>query len=150
MLVGFDKQDITPRVGVGLYGYGPFLNRISIGARAPLDARAIAASDGRETVILVSCDLVGLSVCGTSGRRSMIMRFAMGRATSTNSLPSLSMARARSCASSGVEVGRSRSCLNSLFQSRTWSMVPPLLWVEMDRGLEESEFPEGVPGVEER
>jgi len=61
MQFGFGKVDITPRVGVQLYGYGPFLNRHSIAVREPLYARALAASDGDSTVVLVSCDLVGTS-----------------------------------------------------------------------------------------
>ena len=58
---GFGKVNITPRVGVELYGYGPFLNRHSIAIRERLYARALAASDGDNTVVLASCDLVGVS-----------------------------------------------------------------------------------------
>ncbi|MBM3498499.1 MAG: hypothetical protein FJX74_07485, partial [Armatimonadetes bacterium] len=61
MQFGFGKVDITPRVGVELYGYGPFLNRHSIAVRERLFARALAASDGATTAVLVSCDLVGVS-----------------------------------------------------------------------------------------
>jgi hypothetical protein len=61
MHFGFGKTDITPRVGVELYGYGPFLNRHSIAVREPLYARALAASDGDNTVVIASCDLVGVS-----------------------------------------------------------------------------------------
>jgi hypothetical protein len=61
MQFGFGKVDITPRVGVELFGYGPFLNRHSIAIRERLYARALAASDGVTTVVLVSCDLVGVS-----------------------------------------------------------------------------------------
>jgi len=61
MQIGFGKADITPRVGVELYGYGPFLNRHSIAIREPLYVRALAASDGESTVVFASCDLVGVS-----------------------------------------------------------------------------------------
>lgn len=59
--IGFGKRDITPRVGVQLYGFGSFLNRHATAIRDRLFARAIAASDGERTVVLVSCDLVGLA-----------------------------------------------------------------------------------------
>jgi hypothetical protein len=60
MKAGFAKVDITPRVGVELSGFGPFLNRRSIGVRDKLGARAMAVDDGSKTLIVVSCDLLGL------------------------------------------------------------------------------------------
>jgi hypothetical protein len=57
---GFAKTDITPRVGVELAGFGPFLNRHSIGIRDRLWARAMAAKLRDRTVIIVGCDLVGI------------------------------------------------------------------------------------------
>ena len=60
MKAGFGKVDITPRVGVELCGFGPFLNRKSIGVRDRLWARAVALEQGGEAVVLVSCDLVGV------------------------------------------------------------------------------------------
>lgn len=41
MKAGFAKTDITPRVGVELTGFGPFLHRHSIGVRDRLWARAV-------------------------------------------------------------------------------------------------------------
>ena len=61
MQFGFGKCDITPRVGVELLGYGPFLCRHSTAVRDPLFARAMAVSGGDAPVVLVSCDLVGVS-----------------------------------------------------------------------------------------
>lgn len=61
MHYGLAKVDITPRLGVELYGFGPFLHRHAKAVRTPLYARALAVSDGENTCILVSCDLVGLS-----------------------------------------------------------------------------------------
>lgn len=61
MQFGFGKTDITPRIGVGLYGYGPFLCRHSTAVRAPLYARAMAVSDGELTIVIAVCDLVGVS-----------------------------------------------------------------------------------------
>lgn len=60
MQVGFAKQDITPRVGVELCGFGPFLNRHAIAVRDRLWARAMAMRLGETTLILISCDLIGL------------------------------------------------------------------------------------------
>lgn len=77
MKSGFAKSDITPRVGVELYGFGPFLLRRSIAVRDRLWARAAALEAGGKIALLVSCDLIGLSretvaqvrsiVCGKTG-----------------------------------------------------------------------------------
>lgn len=61
MQFGFAKTDITPRVGVDLAGFGPFRNRVSVGVRDRLWARAMAVADGKTTVLIVACDLIGLS-----------------------------------------------------------------------------------------
>ncbi|HJN17737.1 MAG TPA: neutral/alkaline non-lysosomal ceramidase N-terminal domain-containing protein, partial [Armatimonadota bacterium] len=68
----FAKTDITPRVGVQLYGYGPFLNPHSIAVRDPLFARAMAVSDGETAAVLVSCDLVGVSADITDAVRERV------------------------------------------------------------------------------
>jgi len=60
MNAGFFEVDITPRVGVQLCGFGPYLNRYSIGIRDVLKARAAAVECNASTAIIVSCDLVGL------------------------------------------------------------------------------------------
>ena len=72
MLFGFAKTEITPRVGVDLTGFGPFLNRQSVGVRDRLWARAMAVSDGRDTVIIVSCDLVGIELATTRRVRARV------------------------------------------------------------------------------
>jgi hypothetical protein len=61
MKAGFCEVDITPRVGVGLCGFGPFLNRMSIGVRDPLKARAAAFDLNGTQAVIVSCDLIGVS-----------------------------------------------------------------------------------------
>ena len=60
MKVGLAKADITPRIGVELQGYGPYLCRHSDGVRDRLYARAIAFDAGGERAVLVSCDLAGV------------------------------------------------------------------------------------------
>jgi hypothetical protein len=60
MKVGFGKADITPRIGVELSGFGPFLMRRSIGIRDRLWAKAIALNKSGKIFVLVSCDLVGM------------------------------------------------------------------------------------------
>ena len=42
MNAGFGKVEITPRVGVELCGFGPYLNRHSTRVVEPLYARAMA------------------------------------------------------------------------------------------------------------
>ena len=61
MRVGFAKSDITPRVGVELAGFGPYIHRYSIGVRDRLWARAMAIEQQNEFFALISCDLVGLN-----------------------------------------------------------------------------------------
>lgn len=61
MKVGFGIKDITPRVGVQLYGFGPFINRVSVGIRERLEARAsyFEGDDGGR-FLLITCDLCTL------------------------------------------------------------------------------------------
>ena len=60
MQIGFARNDITPRVGVELCGFGPFINRHSIAVRDRLWARAMAVEQDGVTLILASSDLVGV------------------------------------------------------------------------------------------
>ena len=61
MKAGFDISNITPRLGVELAGFGPWLHRIATGVREPLEARAVALedNDGRR-VVITACDLISL------------------------------------------------------------------------------------------
>lgn len=61
MKAGFGKTDITPRIGVELYGFGPFINRNAIGVRDILEARtAVLECDGH-IVTIISVDLCTIS-----------------------------------------------------------------------------------------
>ena len=57
MKAGFAKTDITPRVGVELAGFGPFINRRSIAVRDKLWARAMVIEQNDKILALISCDL---------------------------------------------------------------------------------------------
>jgi hypothetical protein len=72
MQIGFGKVDITPRVGVELCGFGPFINRHSIGVRDRLWARAMAVRHGGTTLVLVSCDLIAVSDVITRRVRELV------------------------------------------------------------------------------
>lgn len=72
MLIGFAKTDITPRVGVELCGFGPFLNRRSIGIRDRLWARAMAVRVGETTVVVISNDIIQLSLPDTRRIRQLV------------------------------------------------------------------------------
>ncbi len=61
MKAGFGRIDITPRVGVELCGFGAFRCRHSIGIRDRLWARAMAIEQGGATVVIISCDLIGIT-----------------------------------------------------------------------------------------
>jgi hypothetical protein len=61
MRAGFARVEITPPVGVELCGFGPFRRRRSDGIYGPLYAKAMAVeADGHE-VLIVTCDLIGLT-----------------------------------------------------------------------------------------
>jgi Neutral/alkaline non-lysosomal ceramidase, N-terminal len=72
MKVGFAKNDITPRVGVELCGFMPYLGRRSIAVRDQLWARAMAMEHGDTRAILVTCDLVGTKRSITNRVRDMV------------------------------------------------------------------------------
>lgn len=72
MKAGFGKVDITPRVGVEMCGFGPFLHRYSIGVRDPLSAKAMALEMDGNTVVVVSCDLVGMTLNYTQKVRQRV------------------------------------------------------------------------------
>ena len=74
MKAGFARVDITPRVGVELCGFGPFSNRRSVGVRDRLWARALAVEAGGATVVLVSCDLIGLGLDTSDRVRQQVSR----------------------------------------------------------------------------
>lgn len=70
---GFAKQDITPRIGVELCGFGPFLNRHSNGIRDRLWARVMALqTEGGQIHLLITCDLVGITLKTTAHVRSLL------------------------------------------------------------------------------
>ena len=72
MKIGFGKVDITPRVGVELCGFGPFINRRSTGVRDRRYARAMAIQQDATTVILVSCDIVAVVRPTTQAIRRLV------------------------------------------------------------------------------
>lgn len=59
--VGATKLDLDPPVGIWLTGYGGRIEP-SQGKHDPIMARALAVSDGNQTCVLVSCDLIGFDV----------------------------------------------------------------------------------------
>ena len=72
MQIGFATKDITPRVGVELCGFGPFINRHSIAVRDRLWARAMAVREGDKTLVLVSNDIVQLERSSTQRVREAV------------------------------------------------------------------------------
>ena len=76
MKVGFAQADITPRLGVQLAGYGPYRNRAAQSILAPLAARAMALTDGRQRAILVNVEL-----CGTPHDQAARIRAAVAART---------------------------------------------------------------------
>jgi hypothetical protein len=77
MKFGFAKAGITPRVGVELCGFGAYILRKSIGVRDRLWARAMAVEHDGKRAVLVSCDLIGITLALTRQARR-ICREATG------------------------------------------------------------------------
>jgi hypothetical protein len=69
---GFGRADITPKIGVELAGFGPFLNRRSTRIFERIFARAIAVDSASGRWVLVSCDLLAVSADVTAQVRALI------------------------------------------------------------------------------
>ncbi|MEI7435568.1 MAG: neutral/alkaline non-lysosomal ceramidase N-terminal domain-containing protein [bacterium] len=72
MKIGFGRSDVTPRVGVELSGFGPYICRHSVGVRDRLWARAMACEQGGKRWVLVSCDLIGMELWITRRVRDLV------------------------------------------------------------------------------
>ena len=70
--MNFAKRDITPRVGVDLCGFGPFLNRHSTGVRDRLWARAMAVQVEGKRAVVIACDLIGIAPRTTQQVRALL------------------------------------------------------------------------------
>ncbi|MFA6109414.1 MAG: neutral/alkaline non-lysosomal ceramidase N-terminal domain-containing protein [Candidatus Latescibacterota bacterium] len=70
--LGFGRSDLTPRVGVELCGFGPFLNRHSIAVRDRLWARAMAVRLGDRGLVVVSNDLIQVDATTTARVRERV------------------------------------------------------------------------------
>ena len=64
--IGAAETDITPPVGYRMAGY--FDERLAMGIHDPLKAKAVVIADGREKLVLVFCDLLGVSLNVTKTR----------------------------------------------------------------------------------
>src|SRR5947208_15546043 len=60
--IGAAEIDITPPVGYRMAGY--FDERLATGIHDPLKAKAVVIADGGEKIVLVFCDLLGVSIDG--------------------------------------------------------------------------------------
>lgn len=96
MKIGFGKVDITPRIGVELYGYSGYLNRYATAVRDQLFARSVSFYDGEKTAVIVSCDLVFITKELTTEVRRRVQEemgidgnYIMLHATHTHSGPCL-------------------------------------------------------------
>lgn len=65
-------MDITPFIGVELGGYGYYLNRKAETIHDPLYARSVMLDNGRERVVLIANDLVGVTKQTVDRARSLI------------------------------------------------------------------------------
>ncbi len=59
--VGFARRDITPPPGIDLSGFG-FRFGANLGSLEPLEVGGLAVSDGDRTLLLLSFDLIGLTI----------------------------------------------------------------------------------------
>jgi hypothetical protein len=61
LLAGYGESIITPEPGIELSGYGYHINRKATGVLDDIKVRAVYLTDGSESLLLLSCDLLGLS-----------------------------------------------------------------------------------------
>lgn len=71
--VGFARRDITPPPGIDLSGFG-FRFGANLGSLEPLKVGALAVTDGAQTVLLFSLDLIGLTLDHLAHLRSRTAR----------------------------------------------------------------------------
>lgn len=55
---GFARIDITPPLGINMAGY--FSQRVADGILTPLEANAVAVSDGKNNAVIISVDIIGM------------------------------------------------------------------------------------------
>ncbi len=56
--VGFSRLDVTPPLGSAIAGY--FYHRYASGVLDPIELNAIAITNGKDTVVMVSADILGM------------------------------------------------------------------------------------------
>lgn len=60
--IGYGEKVITPPLGVDLCGYGFYLDRKAESVLDDLKARAVVLQSGDQSLVLISCDIIGLAV----------------------------------------------------------------------------------------
>lgn len=73
-LAGYGECDLTPPLGVELSGYGYYLARRALSVTDPLKARALYLTHGDQRLLLVCCDLIGLTVQHSDEIRAALAR----------------------------------------------------------------------------
>jgi hypothetical protein len=72
LVCGYGERTITPPLGVELAGYGFYLERKAEAVLDDLKCRAVSLRAGRETLILISCDVIGFTVEDADAIRTAI------------------------------------------------------------------------------
>ncbi|NLG27660.1 MAG: hypothetical protein GX557_07090 [Chloroflexi bacterium] len=71
---GYGESVLTPPLGVELCGYGYYLERRAESVLDELKARAVCIRSAEHSVLLICCDLIGLTVAHTDAIRASISR----------------------------------------------------------------------------
>lgn len=69
---GYSRQDITPKIPVGLSGYANAETRLSTGFLDYIYVTCVAFTEGENTVLLITADLGGLGNSATNYLRSQV------------------------------------------------------------------------------
>ena len=72
LAVGYGECIVTPPLGLELAGYGYYLERRAQAILDELKARAVFVRSGQQTLLLICCDLIGLTVVHTDAIRQAI------------------------------------------------------------------------------
>jgi hypothetical protein len=70
--VGYGERTITPPLGIDLCGYGFYLDRRAESVLDDLKARAVSLESGGKRLILISCDIIGLTIEDADAVRAAI------------------------------------------------------------------------------
>jgi len=132
---GYGDSILTPELGAGLVGYGPYLDRNAEVVLDDLKARVVAVEDGRTCVVVIVCDLIGFTIDTSDAIRDRIAAdlgvprsHVMLSCTHTHSGPATLPFRAMAAVDSGYLEWASDSILSAVRRARADLKPADVAW----------------------